>query len=93
MSCKTNCARYARTREAKNLFEELPGAPQAEGEILPATGAPPVVPVSGSEGFDPTRYAGKSSEEVARTVVYLASEAASFVIGENIEINGGMLMD
>jgi 3-oxoacyl-[acyl-carrier protein] reductase len=33
------------------------------------------------------------SEEVARTVVYLASDAASFVIGENIEINGGMLMD
>jgi len=33
------------------------------------------------------------SEEVAQTVVYLASDAASFVIGENIEINGGMLMD
>jgi 3-oxoacyl-[acyl-carrier protein] reductase len=33
------------------------------------------------------------SDEVAQTVVYKASEAASFVIGENIEINGGMLMD
>ena len=33
------------------------------------------------------------SDEVAQTVVYLASEAASFVIGENIEVNGGMLMD
>jgi len=33
------------------------------------------------------------SDEVAWTVVYLASDAASFVIGENIEINGGMLMD
>jgi 3-oxoacyl-[acyl-carrier protein] reductase len=34
-----------------------------------------------------------SSDEVAWTVVYLASDAASFVVGENIEINGGMLMD
>jgi 3-oxoacyl-[acyl-carrier protein] reductase len=34
-----------------------------------------------------------TSDEVAWTVVYLASDAASFVIGENIEINGGMLMD
>ena len=33
------------------------------------------------------------SDEVGQTVVYLASEAASFVVGENIEINGGMLMD
>lgn len=33
------------------------------------------------------------SDEVGQTVVYLASEASSFVIGENIEINGGMLMD
>jgi 3-oxoacyl-[acyl-carrier protein] reductase len=34
-----------------------------------------------------------ASDEVAWTVVYLASDAASFVIGENLEINGGMLMD
>jgi 3-oxoacyl-[acyl-carrier protein] reductase len=40
----------------------------------------------------PLGRVGKS-EEIARTVVYLASDAASFVIGENIEINGGMLMD
>lgn len=33
------------------------------------------------------------SDEVGQTVVFLASEAASFIIGENIEINGGMLMD
>nr|MDQ3011907.1 SDR family oxidoreductase [Acidobacteriota bacterium] len=33
------------------------------------------------------------SDEIGQTVVYLASDAASFVIGENIEINGGMLMD
>jgi 3-oxoacyl-[acyl-carrier protein] reductase len=33
------------------------------------------------------------SDEIGQTVVYLASEASSFVIGENIEVNGGMLMD
>lgn len=33
------------------------------------------------------------SDEIGQAVVYLASDAASFVIGENIEINGGMLMD
>ncbi len=32
------------------------------------------------------------SEEVAQTIVYLASEAASYLCGETIEINGGMLM-
>lgn len=30
--------------------------------------------------------------EVAQTIAYLASEAASFLCGETIEINGGMLM-
>ncbi len=40
----------------------------------------------------PLGRVGKS-REIGQTVVYLASEAASFVIGENIEINGGMLMD
>lgn len=40
----------------------------------------------------PLGRVGKS-EEIAMAVVYLASDAASFVIGENIEINGGMLMD
>jgi 3-oxoacyl-[acyl-carrier protein] reductase len=33
-----------------------------------------------------------TSDEVARVIVFLASEAASFVVGETIEINGGMLM-
>jgi 3-oxoacyl-[acyl-carrier protein] reductase len=32
-------------------------------------------------------------EEVADTIVYLASERASFLVGETIEINGGLLMD
>lgn len=32
-------------------------------------------------------------EEVADTIVYLASERASFLIGETIEVNGGLLMD
>ncbi|MGE0131624.1 MAG: SDR family NAD(P)-dependent oxidoreductase [Blastocatellales bacterium] len=40
----------------------------------------------------PLGRVGKS-EEVARTIVYLASEAASFLVGETIEINGGMLME
>jgi 3-oxoacyl-[acyl-carrier protein] reductase len=31
-------------------------------------------------------------EEVARVVVFLASDAASYVCGQTIEINGGMLM-
>jgi NAD(P)-dependent dehydrogenase (short-subunit alcohol dehydrogenase family) len=43
-------------------------------------------------GIIPLGRVGRS-DEVGRTVVYLASEAASFVIGENIEVNGGMLMD
>lgn len=32
-------------------------------------------------------------EEVARTILFLASEASSYLVGETIEINGGMLMD
>ena len=32
-------------------------------------------------------------EEVAEVICFLASEAASFVAGETIEINGGMFMD
>jgi 3-oxoacyl-[acyl-carrier protein] reductase len=40
----------------------------------------------------PLGRVGKS-EEVARTVLFLASEASSYLIGETIEINGGMLME
>jgi NAD(P)-dependent dehydrogenase (short-subunit alcohol dehydrogenase family) len=32
-------------------------------------------------------------EEVARTILFLASEASSYLVGETIEVNGGMLMD
>jgi NAD(P)-dependent dehydrogenase (short-subunit alcohol dehydrogenase family) len=32
-------------------------------------------------------------EEVARTILFLASEASSYLIGETIEVNGGMLME
>jgi 3-oxoacyl-[acyl-carrier protein] reductase len=40
----------------------------------------------------PLGRVGKS-EEVAETIVYLASDAASYLVGETIEINGGLLMD
>ena len=32
-------------------------------------------------------------DEVARAVLFLASEASSYLVGETIEINGGLLMD
>lgn len=34
-----------------------------------------------------------TSAEVARVIAFLASDAASYLCGETIEINGGMLMD
>lgn len=34
-----------------------------------------------------------TSEEVARVIAFLASDAAAYLCGETIEINGGMLMD
>lgn len=33
-----------------------------------------------------------TSEEVANTIAFLASDAASYVVGETIEVNGGQLM-
>jgi 3-oxoacyl-[acyl-carrier protein] reductase len=32
------------------------------------------------------------SEEIAKVIAFLASDAASFVVGETIEVNGGHLM-
>jgi NAD(P)-dependent dehydrogenase (short-subunit alcohol dehydrogenase family) len=32
-------------------------------------------------------------EEIAKTILFLASEASSYLIGETIEVNGGMLME
>lgn len=34
-----------------------------------------------------------TSEEVADVIVFLASPAARYIIGETVEVNGGMLMD
>lgn len=34
-----------------------------------------------------------TSREVAQTIAFLASDAASYLCGETIEVNGGMLMD
>jgi 3-oxoacyl-[acyl-carrier protein] reductase len=40
----------------------------------------------------PLGRVGKS-EEVAQVIAFLASDAASYLVGETIEINGGMYMD
>ena len=40
----------------------------------------------------PQARAGESSE-VASAIAFLASDAASHIVGESIEVNGGMLMD
>ena len=34
-----------------------------------------------------------SAEEVAWPILFLASDFASYIVGETIEINGGQLMD
>ena len=43
-------------------------------------------------GMIPAGRVGKSAE-VASVIAFLASDAASYLCGETIEINGGMLMD
>ncbi len=40
----------------------------------------------------PQRRAGEA-REVARMIVFLASDAASYIVGESVEVNGGMWMD
>lgn len=47
------------------------------------------------EGFRKATPLGRlgKAHEVAHAIVYLASECASFLVGETIEINGGLLMD
>jgi 3-oxoacyl-[acyl-carrier protein] reductase len=34
-----------------------------------------------------------ASDEIARVILFLASEAAGYLVGETIEVNGGLLMD
>jgi 3-oxoacyl-[acyl-carrier protein] reductase len=36
---------------------------------------------------------GGKAEEISKTIVFLASDDASYIVGEAVEINGGMLMD
>ena len=40
----------------------------------------------------PQQRAG-TSDEIARVIAFLASDEASHIVGEAIEINGGLLMD
>ncbi len=48
--------------------------------------------MKGYVGAIPLGRVGKS-EEVAKVIAFLASDAASYLVGETIEINGGMYMD
>ena len=34
-----------------------------------------------------------TSEDVAKVIAFLASDAAGYLVGETIEVNGGMYMD
>ena len=34
-----------------------------------------------------------TSEEIADVIVFLASPAAQYMVGETVEVNGGMWMD
>jgi len=43
-------------------------------------------------GMIPQGRAG-TVEEISGVIAFLASDAASHIVGESIEINGGMLME
>jgi 3-oxoacyl-[acyl-carrier protein] reductase len=43
-------------------------------------------------GMIPLGRVGRPAE-VARVICFLASDSASYLVGETIEINGGMFMD
>jgi 3-oxoacyl-[acyl-carrier protein] reductase len=66
--------------------------------------APGVIATPYHERFSPPELMAKfvtnipqsrvgTSEEVADVIVFLASPAARYILGETIEVNGGMLMD
>lgn len=66
--------------------------------------APGVIATPYHERFSPPELIAKfvanipqgrvgTSEEIADVIVFLASPAARYILGETIEVNGGMLMD
>jgi len=66
--------------------------------------APGVIATPYHERFSPPELMAKfvanipqgragTSEEVADVIVFLASPAARYILGETVEVNGGMLMD
>jgi 3-oxoacyl-[acyl-carrier protein] reductase len=63
----------------------LIGGTEFHGRFTPADA------FAAAEKTVPLGRAG-TPEEVARVIAFLASDDASYLVGETIEINGGMLM-
>jgi 3-oxoacyl-[acyl-carrier protein] reductase len=66
--------------------------------------APGVIATPYHERFSPPELMAKfvanipqgragTSEEIADVILFLASPAARYILGETVEVNGGMLMD
>ena len=83
----------------RNLAREFAGSGIRINAVAPGVIATPFhdrfSPPEVRQGFlrtIPLKREG-TPEEVAHAILFLASEFASYIIGETIEINGGMLMD